>query len=73
MGLPLVLIFQHITESIIMRIYCQNWDSYKSEDLADVRTGKIIGRLMPRITIAVLRASPGISDKSIPDVDERDE
>ncbi len=56
-----------------MGIYCRNWDSYTPEWLVDKATGKPIGRLMPRITIDVLRASPGISDKSIPAVDERDE
>ena len=51
--------------------YCQNWDSLRPEYIGDKRTGDTIGRLMPRISLAVLRASPGIAAKSIPDHDTR--
>lgn len=50
---------------------CFNWDSLRPEYLNDKRTGHTIGRLMPRISLAVLRASPGIAAKSIPDHDTR--
>ncbi len=56
-----------------MGLQCRNWDSYSPETVTDAATGQVIGTLMPRTTIAVLRASPGISDKSIPLVDERDQ
>ena len=51
--------------------FCDNWDSLRPKYLTDKRTGDTIGRLMPRITLAVLRASPGIAAKSIPDHDTR--
>lgn len=59
------------TQPLTPGIFCQNWDSLKPEYLTHKRTGKTMGRLMPRISPDVLRASPGISKHSIPDHDTR--
>jgi len=51
--------------------WCLNWDSLRPEPVYDNRTGLAMGTLMPRISLAVLRASPGIGSWSIPETDTR--
>ena len=52
-------------------VFCPNWDSLKTEYITHQRTGATMGQLMPRISLAILRASPGIGSHSIPKTDTR--
>ena len=50
-------------------VFCDNWDSFKPQYLTAVKTGKTIGRLMPRATQAQL--GYGIAVHSRPTIETR--